>query len=366
MANDGKGPWDGAAENDGETGAAQSSPSPDSSSTNPQTPPRNPWDPDPVDGDKPSRKRGPALDDLMRRAGSGWSAMPRRPDGRSIWPLVVMAFALLWILSSSVHQLGNQEKGVITTFGKYSRTVGPGISFTLPAPIEHLEKMDAAKIRITAIGTPQPSSENLILTRDKNIIDMAYQVGWSIQNPVLYAFQLEDQEDTVKEAAESAMRASVSNFDFVQANGAERGDIEADVRARMQAILNKYKMGVLVQSVTILQSDPPAEVNAAFQAVNAAKQKRETNINGAHAYASQVIQLAEGETAEFDKIYEQYRLSPAVTKRRLYYETMEQVLSKNDKVIVETGGVTPYLPLPEFKKKADANADEVVVTGKKP
>jgi modulator of FtsH protease HflK len=134
----------------------------------------------------------------------------------------------------------------------------------------------------------------------------------------------------------------------------------------MQAVLDEYRSGVLIQSISIRQSDPPAEVNDAFREVNAAQQRREGYLNDARGFASQVSQRAQGETAEFDKIYEQYKQSPEVTKRRLYYETMEQVLGKVDKTIVETGGVTPYLPLPEFQKRAAAKPDDVVVTGKKP
>jgi membrane protease subunit HflK len=194
---------------------------------------------------------------------------------------------------------------------------------------------------------------------------MAYDVRWSIKSPELYLFQLESADNTVKEVAESAMRAAVANFDLTQAIGPGRGAIEAEVRKRMQQVLDEYRAGVLVQSISIRQSDPPAEVNDAFREVNAAQQRRESYMNDARAYASRVKELALGETAEFDKIYVQYREAPEVTKRRLYYETMEQVLGKVDKTIVESGNVTPYLPIPEFQKKPAAKSDTVTVTGKK-
>ncbi len=194
---------------------------------------------------------------------------------------------------------------------------------------------------------------------------MAYDVRWSIKDPELYLFQLENADSTVKEVAESAMRAAVANYDLTQAIGPGRGGIEIEVRRRMQQVLDEYRSGVLVQSISIRQSDPPAEVNDAFREVNAAQQRRESYLNDARAYASRVTELAIGETTEFDKIYVQYREAPEVTKRRLYYETMEQVLGKVDKTIVETGGVTPYLPLPEFQKKAAAKNEPVTVTGKK-
>ncbi|MFM2236268.1 MAG: hypothetical protein RL209_302 [Pseudomonadota bacterium] len=194
---------------------------------------------------------------------------------------------------------------------------------------------------------------------------MAYDVRWSIKDPELYLFQLDSPQETVKEVAESAMRAAVANFDLTQAIGPGRGAIELEVRRRMQQVLDEYRAGVLIQSISIRQSDPPAEVTDAFREVNAAQQRRESYLNDARAYASRVTELALGETAEFDKIYVQYRAAPEVTKRRLYYETMEQVLGKVDKTIVETGGVTPYLPIPEFQKRTPPKAEPLTVTGAK-
>jgi modulator of FtsH protease HflK len=177
---------------------------------------------------------------------------------------------------------------------------------------------------------------------------------------------MDKPETTVQEVAESAMRAAVATFDLNQAFGSSRGEIETQVQSRMQAILKEYNSGVNIQRVTILQSDPPAEVNDAFRAVNAAQQRRESYLNDARGYASRATETALGETAEFDKIYEQYKTAPNVTKRRLYYETMEQVLSKVDKTIVESGGVTPYLPLPEIRRRAEKAPEEgLTVTGKK-
>jgi modulator of FtsH protease HflK len=240
-----------------------------------------------------------------------------------------------------------------------------GIQFTLPAPLENIQKVDTKQIQTTAVGSAKASSENLVLTKDQSIIDMAYDVRWSIKDPELYLFQLDNADGTVKEVAESAMRAAVANFDLTQAIGPGRGAIELEVRRRMQQVLDEYRAGVLVQSISIRQSDPPAEVNDAFREVNAAQQRRESYMNDARAYASRVTELAIGETTEFDKIYVQYKEAPEVTKRRLYYETMEQVLGKVDKTIVETGGVTPYLPIPEFKSRPVTKDEPVTVTGKR-
>ena len=159
------------------------------------------------------------------------------------------------------------------------------------------------------------------------------------------------------------MRASIADFVLDDAIGPKRSEIQADVRKRMQVILDGYRSGIAVTSIDIQQSDAPSEVSEAFRRVNAAKQQVEGNKNEAEKYARQVTELAKGETAEFDKIYVQYREAPGVTKRRIYYETMEQVLSKTDKTIVEAGNVTPYLPLPEIKKRVEKAASEVQAQG---
>jgi modulator of FtsH protease HflK len=369
MTVDGKGPWDAPSSSDGgksTSGAGNASPASDEAPEG-KPGPRNPWEPTVVEGGK--RQRGPSLEDLLRRTGGGkgggFGGMPKRADGKSWWPIIIGALVVLWIVFTSVHRIGPEQEGVVTQLGKYARTVPPGIQLTLPSPIENITKIDTQQIQTTAVGSPKASSENLVLTRDQSIIDMAYDVRWSIKDPELYLFQLDSPDGTVKEVAESAMRAAVANYDLTQAIGPGRGAIELEVRRRMQQVLDEYRAGVLVQSISIRQSDPPAEVNDAFREVNAAQQRRESYMNDARAYASRVTELALGETAEFDKIYVQYREAPEVTKRRLYYETMEQVLGKVDKTIVESNGVVPYLPIPGFSGKASTKAEPVTVTGTK-
>lgn len=377
MAVDGKGPWDMPGSDDPQKdsrpgrrpSAAQGTQQP--SGSDKPTGPRNPWAPGEDETPRGKKQRGPSLEELLRRStgsggGGGFGGLPTRPNGKSWWPLIVGAFVVIWLMWTSMHRIGAEEQGVVTQLGKYNRTVGAGITFTLPAPFERLEKVDTQQIRTTAIGSPKSSSENLVLTRDQNIIDMAYEVRWSIRDPQMYLFQLENPDETVKEVAESAMRAAVANFDLTQAIGPGRSDIENQVRQYMQQILNEYRAGVLVQGIAIRQADPPAEVNEAFRKVNAAQQQRQSNLNNARAYSRQITERALGETAEFDKIYEQYRLAPEVTKRRLYYETMESVLGKVDKTVVETGNVTPYLPLPEVKRRSETPAKPITVTGDQP
>jgi membrane protease subunit HflK len=133
--------------------------------------------------------------------------------------------------------------------------------------------------------------------------------------------------------------------------GDRRAEIEAQVAQNMQRILDSYHSGIQVQGIAIKQADPPEAVNDAFKEVTAAQQDAKSYINSANAYALQLGQKAQGEATAFDKVYEQYKLAPDVTRKRMYYETMEQVLSKVNKTIVEAPGVTPYLALPEVQKQ---------------
>jgi modulator of FtsH protease HflK len=191
----------------------------------------------------------------------------------------------------------------------------------------------------------------LILTGDQNVIDLAYSVRWNVQDPQRFLFQIAEPEQTIREVAESAMRAVVAGVSLDDAIGSGRSEIEQRVEQVMQQLLNDYRAGVAIQGVAIKQSDPPAAVNDAFKEVSAAQQQAQTYMNDARAYALQLTAKAQGEAAAFDKVYEEYRLAPEVTRRRMYYETMEKVLAKVDKTIVEAPGVTPYLPLPEIQKR---------------
>ncbi|WP_082665341.1 protease modulator HflK [Sphingopyxis sp. H115] len=325
--------------------------------------PRNPWvTPDPVDQRRGQKPRGPsALDELLRKGrggfgggGSGGGGQFNLGDSAKFWKWAILAIVVVWVLFSSFHIVPPEKEGVVTRLGSYSRTVGPGVKLTWPAPIERVRMEDVRAIRTMAVGSPNATDENFVLTRDQSIVDLAYEVRWSVRSPELFFFQLANPEDTIREVAESAMRATVANFDLVQAIGPGRVEIEAQVQQRMQALLDEYRAGVTIQGIAIRQADPPSQVDEAFKEVTAARQERESAINLARAYQQQVLERARGDTAAFDKIYEQYKLAPGVTRQRLYYETMETVLSNVDKTIVEARGVTPYLPLNEVQKRVKA------------
>jgi membrane protease subunit HflK len=320
--------------------------------------PRNPWT-QPGRGSGGGQKGPSAIEELLRRGresfgqgGGGFGGLPQRPNGRALWPIALALVFILWLALTCIHRVGPQERGVVTLLGKYSRTLTPGISITLPAPFESVNTVDVEEIRTIDIGSASAESENLVLTGDQNIIDLAYSVRWNIRNPELYMFQLSDPDAAVREVAESAMRSVVASVSLDDALGAGRTEIEQQVELRMQEILDTYRSGIRVQGVAIKQADPPVAVNDAFKAVSAAQQTAQTYLSEARAAAQQVTAKAQGEAAAFDKVYEQYRLSPDVTRRRMYYETMEGVLANTDKTIVESGNVTPYLPLPEIKRRA--------------
>ena len=335
------------------------------------TGPRNPWLPGggapggrPGGGEQP--RRGPSLEDLFRGRpggpgqpgggrgfGGGMPRLPQRPDGRSWLPAIAGGVAVIWIALTTTHMLGPKEQGIVVTLGKYSRTIGPGVSLTLPWPIESVDVADVTSINRDTI--PEGEAEKLMLTSDQNLVDISYLVRWNIKDLKLYSFQLADPKATVKEVAEAAMRASIAEVPLTEAmGGAGRALIEQNVRNRMQSVLDTYRAGVLIQGVEIKKADPPGKVIDAFQKVTAAKQDAERDMTNARAWAQQITARAQGDAAAFDKVYEQYKLAPEVTRRRMYYETMERVLSNNDKVIVAAPGINSYLPLPELKKKADA------------
>jgi len=310
--------------------------------------PRNPWG---QKRRKPARTGGGEpgpLDEFLRKSRERFGGgLPR--DGRPYWLYGLIAFLVLWILFTSVWRISPQERGVVTTFGYYSRTMGPGIGFSWPWPIGNVRQLNVEEIRPLQIPG---SGENLILTGDQNVIDLAYTVRWNIKNPELFLFQMVDPEVTIREVAESAMRAVVARVSLDDAIGAGRADVEQRVEQGMQQVLDDYGSGVQIQGVSINQSTPPQSVNEAFLAVSAAQQRAQSAMNQARAYALQKTAAAQGAAAEFEKILAEYRAAPEVTRRRMYYETMEQILQHVDTTIVETPGVTPYLPLPELPRRA--------------
>jgi membrane protease subunit HflK len=355
-------PWGGGDRGgEGKAGEAGDAGIADDAGGEPETPdappprgPRNPWLPP---GETPPR-RSASIEDIFRAkdrrppgGGGGIPRLPQRPDGKSWFPLIAGAIVLLWVGFTTVHMVGPKEQGIVTTFGKYARTIDPGVSVTLPWPIQSVEVTDVTSIKRDSI--PDSDSEKLMLTSDQNLVDLSYLVRWTIKDLKLFTFRLADPEETVREVAEAAMRASIAEVSLSGAmGGAGRARVEQNVRERMQTVLDTYRAGVQIQGVEIKKADPPGKVVSAFQQVTAAQQDAQRDLSNAQAWSQQLLARAQGDAAAFDKVYEQYKLAPEVTRRRMYYETMERVLGNNDKVILEADGVTPFLPLPEMRKRA--------------
>ena len=334
MQNDGGGPWGGRGGSGGGSGDGGG--------------PRNPWE-QPPEGGKPRGSKGAsAIDELIRQARNVCGQVPSGGIDPRWWGYGIAALVVVWLLFTSFHQIEPAERGVVTRLGRYSHTLEPGVSFTLPAPIDRVQVVDVQNIR--TIDIPDGSGEQLVLTGDQNIMDLKYSIGWRIRDPEQWFFQSADPETTIKSVASSAMRAAIANTPLNAAIGSGRNGIEAEVKQQMQAILDHYQLGLQIERVTINKTDPPAKVVDAFNEVTAAGSNAQTSINNARTYAQTTVARAEGDAEAFNRVYAQYKLSPEVTRRRMYYETMERVLAKVDKTIVEAPGVTPYLPLRELKR----------------
>ncbi|MET0251962.1 MAG: protease modulator HflK, partial [Novosphingobium sp.] len=275
-------PWGrgGAGDRDPETPASDDPATPPRGD-NPPKGPRNPWVPPGNEGEPP--RRSASIEDIFRNrggprrggggggsSGNGFPRLPQRADGKSWFPLILAGIFAVWFLLSTVHQIGPKEQGIVTTFGKYSRTINPGVSVTLPWPIQNVSVTDVTSIRRDTI--PEGEAEKLMLTGDQNLVDLSYLVRWNVKNLKLYTFQLAEPDDTVKQVAEAAMRASVAEMTLNEAMGGGRAAIEQNVRTRMQAILDAYRSGVSIQGVEIKKADPPTKVVDAFKEVLAAQQ----------------------------------------------------------------------------------------------
>lgn len=360
-------PWGKPGGEDG-SGADKGGDETPPSSEDPPRGPRNPWLPgggnsgENGNGQRPRRsaniedlfkQRGPEGPRRTGGPGGPRFRLPERPGGKSWLPLGIGAIVALWVLGSSVHFVQPREQGTVTWLGgKYSETLSPGTNFTFPWPIQMVSVENVSEIRLEPIGG---GGENLILTGDQNLVDLSYLIRWNIKDLAQFKFQLADPIETVREVAESAMRASVAETDLdTVLSGSGRAQVEFRVRTRMQAILDAYGSGVAVQGIEINRTEAPGQVIEAFNDVLASRQDAERNLNEARRYEQQLLAQAQGDAAAFDNIYAEYRLAPEVTRRRLYYETMESVLAETDKTIVETDGVTTYLPLPEIQRRSQA------------
>ena len=315
----------------------------------------------------------PDLDELLKRGRDSFkNAIPGGGGGRFSWALP-LALAVLFVAYNSVYQVQPDEKGVVLRLGAYARTVDPGLQFAI-WPIERIEKPRVGTVRQINIGTEE--NEGQMLTSDKNIIAVPFTLQWRISDPEDFLFNVADQERTIRALAQSAMRevAAQNSAQSILTTGKDA--VAAKVMEITQGLLDQYKAGVRITAVNLGNVQPPAEVADAFADVVRAGQNRIQMENEAQQYRNQKTQQADGEAARlieesegykasaiaqakgeaarFLSIYEEYKNAKDVTRQRLFLETMEQVLSQTNKVVIESGpggsGVVPYLPLPAIQR----------------
>lgn len=339
----------------------------------------------------------PDLDELLKASRQRLKrAFPKGPSGqppqfdRRTAMLAAAGVGLLWLLSG-FYQVATQELAVITTFGKYDSVKAPGLHWHVPFPFQAARTENVTGVREELVPTSSAQrgqSSGLMLTGDKNIVDIGLKVQWRIKQELTapdgempavanYKLLIQDPENLVRTVAEASIREVVgrNELDFVQTDG--RAVVMEETRALMQETLDEQNAGILIESVNLVKANPPTEeVNQAFLDVIAAAQDREQFINRAREYANKVVPEARGQAQQileearayqaqvtadargqasrFDAIYAEYQKAPEVTRQRMYLETAERVLAPMSKVIIDKdagSGVVPYLPLNEINKK---------------
>lgn len=349
-------------------------------------------------GGNPPPPGGPDFDEFIRKSqeslrrftgGSGDSE-----NGRGFALIAAIVF-VLW-LSSGIYFVKADEEGVVTRFGEYTRTTTPGVNYHLPYPIEtvYLPRVTAvnheeigfrsggSRSRANAAGDTA-SEESLMLTGDENILDIDFEVQWKISNAPDFLFNVRNPEETVKAVAESAMREVIGKSRIANVLAEGKLQVAQDTRRLMQDVLNTYKAGIEVLAVNLLKADPPAEVLDAQRDVQTALADAETARNQAEAYRNdivpkargeaqkmvldaeaykqEVIARAKGEASRFSAVFEEFKLAKDVTRKRIYLETMEDILQGMNKIVIDGksgNGVVPYLPLPELRNKQSGEAGQ--------
>ena len=344
-----------------------------------------PWGPRPGG---PGGGQQPDLEEILRKSQDRLrQAMPG--GGMGGWLAGVLGLLLVLVIGifAFTVRVNTDEVGIVLRFGEYVRQLQPGLHFRLPYPIEEVELPKFTRLNRIEIGMRGSSDrgatravrdvpeESLMLTGDENIVDIDFVVVWKINNAPDYLFNIQNPEGTVKDVSESAMREIVGQSDIEPILTAARAETEAKVQKLIQGILDGYGAGIEVVQVQLQKVDPPAQVIDAFRDVQAARADEERLQNEAQAYANRVvpeargeaerilqsaqgyrdrvIAEAKGEADRFEKVLQEYQKAPDVTRKRIFIETMQEVLSNTDKIIIDenSGGVVPYLPLSELQKR---------------
>ena len=353
----------------------------------------SPWGKKPKDNRKSSESSGDGYnDDYFKGIQDKLKDLfpKNNPASLSLFIIIILA---VWTLSG-FYRVGTDEQGVVTRFGEYVRTTEPGLHYHLPIPVESVSKPKVTKVNRIEVGfrtsqsqfsqtpqTRQTPEEALMLTGDENIVDLNFTIFWIINDAKDFLFNVRNPEITIKSIGESVMREKIGQTPIDPILSEGKSIVEEDVKNDVQKVLDYYEAGVLVTQVQLQKADPPELVIESFRDVQRAKTdeqrlrneaeayrndiipkargEAEKKVQEAEAYKKEVVAKAEGEAQRFLSVYESYKTSKDVTRERIYLETLEKTLGKIDKVIVDNkagGGVVPYLPLPELKKKLKNNS----------
>jgi membrane protease subunit HflK len=285
----------------------------------------------------------------------------------------------IWFVSS-FYTVQTEQNGVELFLGQYHRTTSEGPHLA-PWPFVTYEKVNVTGQRSESIGVASSGDDGLMLTTDENIVDIDFQVVWNINDSSKYLFNLADPRGTVRAVSESSMREIIASSELSPILNRDRGLISDTAKTLIQATLDGLDSGISVVRVNLDKADPPREVIDAFRDVQAAEQERDRLERQADAYANtvvagargtsaqileeaegyraRVVNEAQGEASRFSAVLGEYQLAPEVTRKRLYLETIEEVYSGVNKIILDEGadgsGVVPYLPLNELTKNAGTN-----------
>ena len=317
-------------------------------------------------------------------------APPRRQLPIGSAGLLVALVLVVWLVSGS-YIVDEGRRGVVTRFGKYTETTTPGLRWHLPFPIESVEVIDFSQVKTVEIGyrngNPKNkiAKESLMLTDDENIIDIQFAVQYNLKSAPDFVFNTRKPDDIVFQVAQTAMSEVVgrSQMDYVLYEG--RAQIAAETEKLMQTMLDKYGTGVYIQRVTLQNTQPPEQVQAAFDDAVKASQDRERQKNEGQAYANDIIprargmasrllqeadgynasvvQRAEGDASRFRQILVEYTKAPVVTRERLYLDMMQSVLGNSSKVLVDQKSGSSnllYLPFDQLLKQAIPSAGATI------
>ena len=338
--------------------------------------PRDPWG---------QQGGGDPLDDVLNKAKEQWQRMKPTRGMKSI----VLVVAAILVLSQSVFKVDPDEEGLVKRFGDVVRTVEPGPHLKIPfletvvtPKVQKLHRIEVG-FRTNTRGRAQiVPQEALMLTGDMNILSVEFIVQYKISQAKDYLFNVANIEETIRKSAEAAMREVVGKNKIDEALTVGKAAIQQATQQLLQTIVDEYEGGVQIATVQLLDVNPPQKVAKFFKDVASAKEEREQLINQAHGYRNDIIPKAKGQAAQdvnqakgyaqariaraegeanhFLQTLEEYKKAKGVIGKRLYIETMEEVLSKVDKIILDSkaaGNVLPYLPLERLQRTPRKNLE---------